>query len=96
MVAQGEACDAFADRYDVAGAFMAQHQRRRQRQRAVGGGQVAVADAAGGELDHDFAALRRIDADAFDDDGFADFAADHGTGLLGHDDSFMRMDEMLT
>jgi hypothetical protein len=96
MVARRETGDAFADGDDFARAFVAEHQRRREGNGAVGGRQVAVADAAGGQFDHHFAALRRVDADGLDDDGLADFAADDGTGLLGHDDSFMRMDEMLT
>jgi hypothetical protein len=34
--------------------------------------------------------LRRVDANGFDDDGFADFAADDGTGLLGQDGFFSK------
>ena len=62
VVADGEAADALAHLDHFARAFVAEHQRRRQRDGAVGGGEVRVAHAAGGELHHHLAALGRVDA----------------------------------
>ena len=53
--------DAGAERGDDAGALMAGNERRRRLDRpvAVGGMQIGVADAAGDDLDQDFARARR-------------------------------------
>jgi hypothetical protein len=77
-----EVRDAFAHIDHDAGALVAEHDGRREGDGAGSDGIVAVADAAGGKPDHDFAAARRFDLDFLDDDGLVDFAADDGLGAL--------------
>ena len=82
MVADSDVRDALADFHHDAGALVAEHHRRREGDGAGGDRIVAMADAAGGEPDHDFAAARRLDLDFLDDDGLVDFAADDCLGAL--------------
>jgi hypothetical protein len=64
VVAHREIGHAFSHLDHLARSFVAKHERRRQRERAVGRGQVGVAHAAGRELHHHFAALGRVDGDS--------------------------------
>lgn len=43
-----------------------------------------MANPASGQADHDLAVTRRLNLDAFDDDGLAEFARDDGFGRLTH------------
>src|SRR5262249_44549889 len=83
-VAGGEVGDAFAGLADRAGGLVAEHEGRRQRDRAVGRREIAVADAAGADLDLHLAALRRLDLDRLDDDRLVQLAIQHGLRLPSH------------
>ncbi len=84
MIADRKAADAVADRGHDAGSLVAEYQRQRIGDRAVGRRQVAVANAASGEANHDFAVARRLHLDLLDRHGPAELARDDGFGPLIH------------
>ena len=75
---------AFADLFDHAGPFVAEHERQRMRDRAVERGEIGVADAGRGHLDPDLDRLGPIELDLFDGD-LVELEGDDGfhAGLLG-------------
>ena len=62
------------DRLDGAGALVAQHDRQREAQRAVRGGQVGVADAHPRDPHQNLAGARRVDLNLLEREGAALFA----------------------
>ena len=69
MVADLHVVHARAHFDDLAGAFVAQHDRHRARPVAVDQRQVGVAEATAAHLDQDFALARRIEIDLDHVDG---------------------------
>jgi hypothetical protein len=63
VVTRGERGDALADLFDDAGALVAEHDRRGERDGAVLHGEVGVADPRRHDLDLDLARSRRGDLD---------------------------------
>ena len=66
MIAEGESVHALAQLDHFSGGLVAEDQRRRHRDRAVGRRKIGMADAAGAELDGHFAAPRRLYRDLLD------------------------------
>jgi hypothetical protein len=84
VIACSNCGDAFPDLDHGARGLVAENQRRRQRDRAVGRGQIRMTDTARGHLHHHLAALGRIDRDLLYDDGLIELAADHRLGWTRH------------
>jgi len=85
MIADGKIVDAVADGDHHPSAFVAKHQRQRIGNRAVGGRQVAVTDAAGGDAHRHLAVLWIRHFDRFHHDGLADFARQNCFRRLSHE-----------
>jgi hypothetical protein len=73
--------DSRADRFDDTGAFVADDDRRRHWQDAALDAEVAVADAAGDDLDQHLALLRVLELDSFDLERFIETGKHGGTHL---------------
>ncbi len=84
MIADGEIVHAVADRRDDACAFVSQHQGQGIGNRAVGGRQIAVTNAAGSQAHGHLAMARRRHFDLFHDHGFAEFAHHYRFRQLSH------------
>jgi hypothetical protein len=89
VIALRNMADPLAHLHHLARSLVAEDQRRRQRDGAVGGRQVGVADAARGDLHRHLAALRRLDADFLDHDGLVELAADDRFRLAWHESAFV-------
>src|SRR5580698_1429694 len=85
VIANLVARDALADCDDDAGTFMTQHHRQRIGDRAIGGRQVAVTDAAGDHLYGELVVLRILNLNGFNDYGRADLACHDRLGSSTHD-----------
>ena len=83
-VAHGQAFDAVAHRHNATRTFVAQNHRWGQGNHAFRGGQVAVANAAGFHLDHDFSVARGFDPNVFNGDGAGVVSGNDGAGFLSH------------
>jgi hypothetical protein len=84
VVSDLEVGDSFAELLDDPCALVAEHQGTWQRQGAVDGGQIGVADARGAHLDLELTGLRAIDRE-FLDRVFVEIGCDdalHGGSLL--------------
>ncbi len=71
MIARFDVVDAGTDLDDLAGAFVAEHDRRRPRAIAVDQRQIGMAEAGAAHLDQHFAFARRIEIELDDMDGLA-------------------------
>jgi hypothetical protein len=85
-IANGEVGHALADLDHRARSLVAEYQRQRHGDSAVDGGQVAMAHAAGGKLDHYLVAPGRIDLDFLYHDRCVHLASYHRLGLARHAD----------
>jgi len=83
MIARAHRGDVGADRFDDAGAFMAQHERAIQGEAAIAvhDMQIAVADAGGNGAHQHLAGARRVDVDGLDGERFVDLAKYRGVDL---------------
>jgi hypothetical protein len=84
MIADRVVVDAIADGDDDSRAFVAQDQRQRIGDGAVGRLQVTVANAAGGDAHRHLAMLRCCDFDLFNQNRLADFARQNCLRQLSH------------
>ena len=84
MIAHRKVIHPAADGSYHAGALVAQNQRQRILNGAVGGRQVAVTHPARGHADHHLAMLRIGHLNLFDQHCLADFARHHRLRQLRH------------